>query len=119
VPLDPPTLAELMRRLDEMAVRQEKILEEIKQDRATMASTYVRQDVYMAERQMANAVAADIRTDVTQLENTMVREFREIDDTRKAEQAQRRQMLMWLGGLTVTILLTIAGFIVSITTVLL
>lgn len=119
MPLDPPTLAELMRRLDEMAVRQEKILDEIKQDRAAMASTYVRQDVYMAERQMANAVAADIRTDVTQLETSTDREIKAIKDERKADQAQRRQMLMWLGGLTVTVLLGIAGLIVSITTLVL
>lgn len=119
MPLDPPTLAELMRRLDEMALRQEKILDEIKQDRAAMASTYVRQDVYMAERQMANAVTADIRTDVTQLEATTQREFKAIDESRKTEQAQRRQMLMWLGGLTVTVLLGIGGLVVSILTLVL
>lgn len=119
MPLDPPTLAELMRRLDEMAVRQEKILDEIKHDRAAMASTYVRQDVYMAERQMASAVSADIRTDVGQLEGTTHRKFKEIDESRKSEQAQRRQMLMWLGGLTVTVLLGIGGLIVSILTLVL
>ena len=108
-----------MRRLDEMALRQEKILDEIKQDRAAMASTYVRQDVYMAERQMANAVVADIRADVTQLDTTMQSKFKSNDDSRETERAHRRQMVMWLIGLTVTVLLGIGGLVVSILTLVL
>lgn len=114
--LDPPHLGEVMRRLDEMAKRQEQNHEEVKSTLSSIASTYVRQDVYLAERQMQNAVVADLRTDVTQLGEATGRELDAIKADRKTEQQQRRQLIMWLIGLTVGFLMSVAGLVVSILT---
>lgn len=103
--LDPPHLGEVMRRLDGVVSQLSQIAAEMKQDRAEAAKTYVRQDLYIANRQADGAVVADLNGDLHALR---------ADRDRDAQ--QRRQILMWLGGLTVTFLLGIAGIVVSIVT---
>ena len=101
--LEPPTLSEVMRRLNDVAKQLAQIAAEMKQDRADAARTYVRQDLYLAQRQADAAVVADLNGDI-----------QAIKVERDRDAAQRRQMLMWLGGLTVTVLIGLAGLVVSI-----
>lgn len=103
--LDPPTLGEVMRRIDDLVTQIAVLAGEMKQDRAESAKTYVRQDLYLAQRQADSSVVADLNGEIQTMKNERVR-----------EQAQRRQMVMWLGGLTVTVLFGIAGLLVSILT---
>lgn len=106
--LDPPHLGEVMRRLDSVVAQLSQIAAEMKQDRAEAAKTYVRQDLYLAQRQADAAVVADLNGDI-----------QSIKSDRTGDQQQRRQMLMWLGTLTVTTLLTVAGLVISILTLVL
>lgn len=101
--LDPPHLGEVMRRLDGVVSQLSQIAAEMKQDRAEAAKTYVRQDLYLAQRQADLSVTADIHGDIQALKAE-----------RERDHQQRRQMVMWLGGLTVTVLLGIASIVVSI-----
>lgn len=101
--LEPPTLGEVMRRLDNIVTELGKIASEMKQDRLDAAKTYVRQDLYVAQRQSDQAVTADVHADIQALKAERAR-----------DQQQRRQMNMWLAGLTVTVLLGIASIVVSI-----
>ena len=101
--LDPPTLGEVMRRLDSIVAQLGQIAAELKQDRSDAARTYVRQDLYLAQRQADAAVTADLQGDIQSIKT---------DRNRDAQ--QRRQMVMWLAGLTVTVLLGIASIVVSI-----
>ncbi|MGL5830443.1 MAG: hypothetical protein ACRC0L_12870 [Angustibacter sp.] len=55
-----PSASEMLRRIEEITRRQEDLMTEIRADRAALAATYVRLDVYRAER------AADT-SDVTDL----------------------------------------------------
>lgn len=103
--LEPPTLGEVMRRLEHIVSQLATITVEMKQDRADAAKTYVRQDLYIAQRTADAAVVADLNGDLASMKKE-----------RDREAGQRRQMLMWLGGLTVTVLLGIAGLVVSILT---
>ena len=45
-----PTLGEILRRLDELSRQLIDLTREIKEDRTVAATTYVRQDVYQAQR---------------------------------------------------------------------
>lgn len=101
--LDPPHLGEVMRRLDGVVSQLSQIAAEMKQDRAEAAKTYVRQDLYLAQRQADQSIVADLHGDI-----------QAIKSERDRDAGQRRQMVMWLGGLTVTVLLGIASIVVSI-----
>lgn len=101
--LEPPTLGEVMRRLDNIVSQLGTIASEMKQDRLDAAKTYVRQDLYLAQRQADQAISADLHSDI-----------QSIKSDRAKDQQQRRQMNMWVAGLTVTVLLAIAGMVVQI-----
>ena len=47
---DEPTLGEVIRRLDDVSRQLVELTREIKDDRAANAATFVRQDVYVAQR---------------------------------------------------------------------
>lgn len=101
--LEPPTLGEVLRRLEQIAMQLANIANEMKHDRADNAKTYLRQDLYLAQRQADAAVVADLNGDIQGLKGDRVK-----------DQQQRRQMNMWLAGLSVTVLLGIASIVVSI-----
>jgi len=61
---DEPTMGEVIRRLDAIALQLTEVVREIKDDRAENAKTFVRQDVYMAQRQSDAAVVADLHGEV-------------------------------------------------------
>ncbi len=98
-----PTLGEVIRRLDEIVERQERMLDRMDRDRVEAAKTYVRQDVYSAERQVVEANVADVRTDIAAL-----------DAKFENAETKRRGYTMWLGTLSVTVLLGVAGLLVTI-----
>lgn len=61
---DEPTPGEIMRRLDEVARQMTELARTMAEDRKHSAQTYVRQDVYIAQRQADHAVVADLSGDV-------------------------------------------------------
>lgn len=75
---DEPTLGEVMRRLDSVASTMSDLAVQMREDRQHAASTYVRRDVYAAERIADHADVEDVRRDVRALdeERTAMRNFR-------------------------------------------
>jgi hypothetical protein len=98
-----PTLGEILRRLDDVSRQLIDLTREIKDDRAATAATYVRQDVYLAQRLADQSVVADLHGDI-----------RTVKDERKKDNDWKRQQNLTLAGLTVTVLVSIALAIVNI-----
>lgn len=105
-----------MRQLDRVLAQLSEIAAEMKQDRADAAKTYVRQDLYLANRQADSAVVADLHGDITKGRAEVDAELDAIKTARDRDAQQRRQIQMWLGGITVTLLLGLAGLVISIVT---
>lgn len=61
---DEPTLGEVIRRLDEYVSQQQRILDRLEHMATDNAATYVRQDVYIAQRQADQAIVADLHGDI-------------------------------------------------------
>lgn len=101
--IDEPTKGEIVRRLDSIADQLTDLTSRLERDRLEAAQTYVRQDVYAVEQRLQDALAAELQTDVAALR-------RERDEDRN----WRRQVVLWLGSLTVTLLLGFATLIVSV-----
>jgi len=112
--LDPPSIGEIIRRLDEITARQERMLDKMDRDRTEAAKLYVRQDVYLAERQMANAVVSDLQTDISGVSSKVDEDRKSREQQRKEEAVARRQIWLALGGISVTLLLGIAGLIIQV-----
>ena len=113
---EPPTLGEVLRRLDDVSRQLVDLTREIKEDRAASAATYVRRDVYMAEQVTSNAVVADLHGDIQALKAEHGREIRGLKDERKVAADKARQMWLALGAMAVTIALGLATIIVNVTT---
>lgn len=122
--LEPPTLGEVLRRLDSLSSQLQGLVAELKEDRIQAAKVYLRADLYTAERNAQNAIVADLHGDVGKVkaefraEIATVRsdydaKFIVIDNDKKSELAWRRQVLLGMGGLAVTTLLTIVGFVLT------
>lgn len=124
--LEPPNLGEVLRRLDNLSTQLTALVAEMKADRAENARIYVRADVYNVAQTAQNAIVADLHRDVGQLETNLRAEitsarsnadakFAVIETDRKADMAWRRQVLLGLGTLAVTVLLAIVGFVITLT----
>lgn len=98
---EPWSNAEIMRRLEEITTSQKEMLREMREDRALMAATYVRQDVYDSRhthlRHELEAKIKDIADDVA-------------DDRRREEKREDRwkQMQFTVGGSLLLMLITAA-----------
>lgn len=106
-PAEPPTLGEVLRRLDQVSVQVSEqfasLAREIKEDRAAASSTYVRQDVFMSERRVLESNIKDIHSDVTT-----------IKEDRKSDIGWRRQFSLWLAGLAVMSILSLVGLVIQL-----
>ena len=94
---DEPTMGEVIRRLDAIAAQLTEVVKEIKDDRAQNAATFVRQDVYHANRKADQAVVANLNQDIGGLQAD-----------RKADAAWRRQSNLTLAVLAISSLVSIA-----------
>ena len=117
---EPPTPGELMRILGEIRNAVADLAREIKEDRATAAATYMRRDVYIAERQAANAVVSDLQTDITKVDGKVEQVNDKLEQERKARQDQRdtdaaarRTAWLAIGTTAVMALIAIAGLIIN------
>lgn len=84
---DEPTLGEVMRRLEETSRQLADLAAQMRDDRAHAAQTYVRQDVYLAQRQADHAVVADLQGDIKAVDT-------KVDSTETA----RRANVKWAIG---------------------
>lgn len=95
-----PTNGELVRRMEEVFGRLTQQLEaltgEIREDRRVNERTYVRRDVYDAERAADKAARRDLEKDIAAL-----------DESRKSDAAFRRQVLVSGAVLFITVLVAI------------
>lgn len=98
-----PTTGEVLRRLDEVSQQMRDIAQQLREDRLASAATYVRQDVYMAQRQADSAVVADLAGDVMA-----------INRARESDAGWRRQVLLTLAVLAISTLVSIALAIVNL-----
>lgn len=124
--LDPPTLGEVLRRLDDLRGDVASLIAEMKADREMNSRVYLRADLYTAERNAQNAIVADLHGDLGKAKGDLRAEigvvrsdydakFVAIDADRKADLAWRRQVLLGMGILAVTTLLSIVGFVLTYT----
>jgi len=113
---DLPTMAEIMRIVVRIEAAQIEILRELKADRVETAKTYMRQDVWLPERNLINAAISDTRTDVSNLDGKVDRFRDTYKKDRDGDDTKRRQMWMWIGGIAVTLLLGIGGLLISVLT---
>lgn len=135
--IEPPNLGEVLRRLDSLQVSIADLIAEMKADRAENARIYVRADVYNVAQTAQNAIVADLHRDVGAVDTNWRAEvaalstsfdgriaavkasadakFGVIENDRKSDVAWRRQVTLAVGGIAVTVLLSIAGFIITLT----
>ncbi|HET7303639.1 MAG TPA: hypothetical protein VFJ12_03685 [Segeticoccus sp.] len=97
---DEPTLGEVMRRLDETSRQLADLAGQMREDRNHAAATYVRQDVYVAQRQADHAVVADLQTDIASVRS----EARHTEDKRSANVKWAIGIGLSLAALIVTVL---------------
>lgn len=109
-----PTMGEVLRRLDEVSRQLLDLARELKQDRAEAAATYVRQDVYFAERRAGEATVADLHGDIKKVETNLGREIGGIKTDRKNDVAFRRQIWLAVGTLSVTLVVTIVLAVINL-----
>lgn len=119
---DEPTMGEVIRRLDAIALQLTEVVRELKEDRAHNARTYVPREVYMAQRLADQAVVADLqgdhvagksdlRAEIAKGDDALDRRLSDIEDSRKSDLTFRRQVLLGFAIAAVGWLLTIAVFI--------
>ncbi|HET6915886.1 MAG TPA: hypothetical protein VFH56_07320 [Acidimicrobiales bacterium] len=102
--LPEPTMGEVMRRLDEVARQMTELAREMKDDRAAAAATFVRQDVYIAQRHADQAVTSDVATDVISLRREM-----------ESVEAKRVATLRWaIGTVLIPIGLALLALVVAL-----
>lgn len=111
---DEPTTGEIVRRLDALTAQIAELVSELKQDRADAAKTYVRQDVYIAEKRADRAVVSDLQSDIAALRTDTDREFRGLKQENKDQAAARRQIWLALGGTAIAALIALASLIVNV-----
>ena len=121
MPLDPPTLGEVLRRFDEVARRLETVAIKLDTVEEKVSKTYVRQDVHRAERQAMESNISDIRADVAATEaksaerhDKVNERIDRIEKAQKEDVDKRRQMVMALVGMAITLVLGLAALIVNI-----
>lgn len=109
---DEPTLSEVMRRLDETSRQIADLAAQMREDHRHAAQTYVRQDVYLAQRQADQAVMADQAGDVKAVEVKVDALAAKVD----SNEDKRRNSVRWGIGTSLVclgLLLTLASIIVS------
>lgn len=94
---DEPTIGEVIRRLDSIALQLTEVVKEIKDDRADNAKTFVRQDVYIAQRQADQAVVADLHGDI-----------RTVKADRQKDTESQRQRNLTMAVLAISSVISIA-----------
>lgn len=121
MPLDPPTLGEVLRRLDEVAQRLESVATKLDESQERAARTYVRQDVYLAERQSMESNIADIRSDVATVSTKSGERHDKVNERldqlqaqQKAAENSRRQFQLQLAGLAIAFLSLLAAVIFNL-----
>lgn len=124
--IEPPNLGEALRRVEAVSKQLSDLAHEMKEDRAAFAATYVRRDVYEEARKFDGAVVHDLNGDlgalreqtaneITTLKKDTGREIKELKDQRAADIATRRQMVLALLGMGLTLLAIIVGAIINLT----
>lgn len=95
-----PTPGEIMRRLDDITQRVSEMLAEVRADRVENAKTYIRQDVYVANRLTDQAALADLRDDVRDLQG----EGDKRDERVRQLEDRRRQVWQYTGTTLIALL---------------
>lgn len=115
---DEPTLGEIGWRLDALTAQIVALAVEIREDRASAAATFVRQDVAIREREFGQALAANLNSDLGELKRGWQADVAEIKRERDADAAEikrkretdvawHRQTTLTLAVLAITSLITI------------
>ena len=105
MPQDEPTLGEVLRRIDALVDQVTTLASEMKDDRRESAKTFVRQDVYIAQRLADQAVVSDLHGDLAT-----------VKAERQKDLEWRRQINLTLAAITITALVSIAIAIATILT---
>lgn len=103
-----PTPGEIMRRLDEVARQLGDLAGQLREDRQHAAAIYMRQDVYMAQRQADQAVVADLAGDLISHRKSTEASFAERDKAHQADVAFKRQAGLALAVLSITTVVNVA-----------
>lgn len=103
MPDQPPTLGEVIRRLDTLARSLEELGKDIREDRKDAAATYVRRDLYVAERLADQTVTADLAREITA-----------IQADRRSDAGFRRQVLLGLALAAIGSMTSVMVLVVSL-----
>lgn len=98
-----PSPGEIMQRLDAVAAQLAALARQLSEDRNKAEATYIRRDVYMAERQFDQAVVADLAGDI-----------RVVREDRKVDIGWRRQASLTIAVLAISSLVSIALAVINL-----
>lgn len=112
--IDEPTLGEVLRGLEALRQTVGQLVAEIKQDRTDAAKTYLRQDVYIAEKRASNAVVSDLQSDIATVKTELGRDIEAMKAERRADADKRRQMWLAIAAMFITMLGIITAAILNI-----
>lgn len=87
-----------MRRLEETTRQLANIADQMREDRAHAAQTYVRQDVYLAQRQADHSVVADLQGDIKSVEAKVHGDIKAVDLKIDSTEEKRRSNVRWAIG---------------------
>lgn len=108
-----PTLGEVLRRLNEYVEQQAKIIDRLDRMVSDNAATYVRQDVYVAQRLADQTTVANFHQDIGTVRAEVERDITAIKEERTADLAFRRQVMLALAGVAIASLVSIAIAIIN------
>lgn len=109
-PIEEPTLGEVLRRIDALTQQVTNLVAELKDDRLAAERTYMRQDVYLRERQAIEQNISDVRSDITTVSERTDARFTRLEEKQQAAGDRIRQT----GFALATLLLGVLGLIATI-----
>jgi hypothetical protein len=113
-PTDEPTTGEVLRRLDEVSRQLLDLAGQLREDRDKAAATFVRQDVYQAQRVADSAVVADLHGDIRAVDSRTTERMDKIETAHATDVDKRRQMWLAIGGMALAFVSATAALIVQI-----
>lgn len=96
-----PTPGEIMRRLDDISRQLARVVDQVARWQTQAERTYVRQDVYLAQRQADQAVIADVAGDLRAVEQ------RHAEQTKRVESLEDKRIQA--RNFAITTMIAVAG----------
>jgi hypothetical protein len=96
--VDEPTPGEIVRRLEVVSQQLADAVRRIDEQTEKAAKTYVRQDVYLANKRAEDAVVSDLHGDIKSVEAKVHGDIKAVDLKIDATEEKRRSNVRWAIG---------------------